>query len=120
LTSIQGRSAAIRYDLLGPSCVEKYPSCRFVFLHRCNWFGWFVDSTPSRDEEFRDHDGEMIAEDSEALDRFDVMTAVMHELDPLLGLDHAVLDDLMVESLSVEARRLPHREAVDSATAQFC
>ena len=54
-------------------------------------YGWFVDATPWDDAEFQSIDGtrELTARtDSPAANRFDLLTAVMHELGHVLGYDH--------------------------------
>ncbi len=50
--------------------------------------GWFVDNTPELDDEFFNRDGELFAkEDSEAFERMDLLTVVMHELGHVIGQD---------------------------------
>jgi Ca2+-binding RTX toxin-like protein len=51
--------------------------------------GWFVDTTPERDEEYRSRGGVLTARrSSEAYGAMDLLTAVRHELGHVLGLDH--------------------------------
>jgi hypothetical protein len=74
--------------------------------------GWFADPTPLEDEEFRaaDHVFAALA-DSPAAGRMDLLTALMHELGHLTGLDDldaaSAPDQLMTESLAAGIRRLP-------------
>jgi hypothetical protein len=74
--------------------------------------GWFVDGSPGDDAEFRraSANGELRADrGSPAVDRADLLTAVMHELGHVLGLadmsGHGDFDDLMSESLALGQRR---------------
>ena len=87
-------------------------------------FGWFVDSTPSANEEFTpagglsqfsfDENGtvpfgELKAIDPKAVDQIDLLTVVEHEMGHVLGrgdLD-ASIDALMSDQLGVGIRRLP-------------
>jgi hypothetical protein len=65
--------------------------------------GWFVDSTPSQDEEFANG----LAIDPRALDGIDLLTVVEHELGHILGrsdLDSS-MNDLMSGTLSEGVRR---------------
>jgi hypothetical protein len=57
--------------------------------------GWFLDPTPSQDEEFvptRDHDEELLAApDGPAAGRVDLLTVLTHEMGHVLGLDTATI-----------------------------
>ena len=71
--------------------------------------GWFVDQTPGDDVEFAwDADaGERAAvPGSEAVDRADLLTAVMHELGHVLGLKSSQEHDLMNVLLPLGTRRV--------------
>ncbi|MDV7397491.1 hypothetical protein RZS08_39180, partial [Arthrospira platensis SPKY1] len=80
-------------------------------------WGWFVDATPWDDSEFGSTDGTLAADSSsEAADRMDLLTVVMHELGHRLGLadwaGDSSEDDLMYWALGTGTRRVP--EATDS------
>jgi cyclophilin family peptidyl-prolyl cis-trans isomerase len=73
--------------------------------------GWFVDPTPSADEEFAASagGGQLLAVDPRAVDRIDLLSVIEHELGHLAGfadLD-ALSDDLMSGTLGVGIRRDP-------------
>jgi hypothetical protein len=76
--------------------------------HNAAGHGWFVDSTPWDDAEFTRLAAadELVARhDGPAIDRADLLTAVMHEFGHLLGNGH---DDAgrMQDSLPIGARRI--------------
>ena len=62
-------------------------------------YGWFVDPTPTLDEEFASSgtSGQLTAVDPQAVDRIDLLTVVEHELGHIVGLKDidAVSDDVM-------------------------
>jgi hypothetical protein len=75
-------------------------------------FGWFVDATPRTDTEFalQVAPTEFWAlAGSRALGRVDLLTAVMHEMGHLLGLDHAPegSHSVMEDTLAPGVRRVP-------------
>jgi hypothetical protein len=76
-----------------------------------NGLGWFVDSTPSDDNEFTLVNGRLVATTGIALSGVDLLTVLMHELGHQLG--YADLSatrspgHLMAETLSTGERRLP-------------
>ena len=65
-------------------------------------YGWFIDDTPEDDVEFT-------VADSEADDKMDLLTVVMHELGHVLGLEDLTSEvdagDLMYHELSAGVRR---------------
>ena len=83
-------------------------------------YGWFVDPTPTKDEEFTSSNQQLRAIDPRAVDRIDLLTVVEHELGHVLGLKDlsATTDDVMDGILGVGVRRdLSHQDAVDAALA---
>jgi hypothetical protein len=76
--------------------------------------GWYVDPVPSDDVEFPHATaaGEWVAgPSSPAAGRFDLLTAVVHELGHILGLDDHDGRDAMGAMLPLGTRRLPNLEA---------
>jgi Ca2+-binding RTX toxin-like protein len=72
--------------------------------------GWFVDTSPSKDNEFRGNGSELLAVPTgEAAGQMDLLTAVMHEIGHVLGLEDTPSDDgtpeLMDDTLTVGTRR---------------
>ncbi|MBL8830098.1 MAG: hypothetical protein JNM18_24180, partial [Planctomycetaceae bacterium] len=69
--------------------------------------GWFVDSTPTTDEEFTVplSTSAARATSGPAVERVDLLTTVMHEFGHLLGLDDHATDDLLGKSLPLGTRR---------------
>jgi hypothetical protein len=76
-------------------------------------YGWFVDSTPREDSEFR------TPGDKRVRGRMDLLSVVAHELGHLVGLDddHAAghATDVMGDSLAAGIRRTPTAGDVKSA-----
>ena len=85
-------------------------------------FGWFIDATPDRNEEFTLHNSVYRAPVGSDAGRMDLLTVLTHEMGHLLGfrdLDsdlHA--DDIMSDTLSPGMRRLPWAKAVDRVFAE--
>jgi hypothetical protein len=77
-------------------------------------FGWFVDPTPSEDEEF----GQRTA-NSTVSSRIDLLTAIAHELGHVAGLGDLddVADSLMDGRLELGTRRAPTSREVDALFA---
>lgn len=68
--------------------------------------GWFIDSTPNDDAEFRAVGGQLTAVDPAAVDRIDLLSVVEHELGHIAGLaDLEGSDTLMSSRLGSGIRR---------------
>jgi hypothetical protein len=69
--------------------------------------GWFVDSTPARDEEFAASGAGLRAVDAKAVDRIDLFSVIEHELGHVAGLRDlaASSSDLMNGALGTGVRR---------------
>ena len=85
-------------------------------------YGWFVDSTPTVDEEFAPVSGAQLrAVSSKAVSHVDLLTVLEHELGHIAGLDDidAMAGDVMSGSLGRGVRRdVTHQDAVDAIFAQ--
>lgn len=84
-------------------------------------YGWFVDPTPTIDEEFSppETSGQWTAIDPRALDRMDLLTVVEHELGHLAGLPDLATStsDLMSHVLGTGTRRRSRQAATDEVLA---
>ena len=70
-------------------------------------YGWFVDRTPGRDNEYDDSG---VATRGVASRRMDLLTVVSHELGHVLGLPHDADMTVMHDTLEVGQRRTAHEE----------
>src|SRR5205809_1900680 len=77
-----------------------------VDVNAAGW-GWFVDPTPMRDEEYRVRGDELVLrEGGAATARLDLLSAVLHELGHAIGLEHDT-EGLMEPVLGAGVRRVP-------------
>ena len=84
-------------------------------------YGWYVDATPWDNAEFEhiDGTGDLTAlAGSPAANRFDLLTAVMHELGHVLGYGHQNRG-LMDDTLSLQTRRPIDADATDGVFASL-
>jgi Ca2+-binding RTX toxin-like protein len=73
-------------------------------------YGWFIDPTPSKNNEFKNNGGSDLSAKTfgPAYGHMDLLTTVMHELGHVLNLDNSEMQHtLMGESLNVGERILP-------------
>jgi hypothetical protein len=77
-------------------------------------FGWFVDPTPAKDEEFGPG-----STASKATNRIDLLTAIEHELGHIVGLSDQsrAAASLMSSQLQPSTRRIPGTREVDALFA---
>ncbi len=81
-----------------------FPAARWVvFDQDAAGHGWFVDPTPSQDEEFRP-DGSAVP-GGPASGRIDLLTVALHELGHVAGLDDDDGSALMSATLGTGVRR---------------
>lgn len=75
--------------------------------------GWFVDETPADDAEFRrpGQDGSWATPNSPAFERYDLLSAVMHEFGHAIGLEHGE-HGLMLPVLTAGWRAAPPSDSV--------
>jgi hypothetical protein len=77
-------------------------------------YGWFIDSTPYESSEYRMRGDSLVAKrNSEAYERMDLLTVVMHELGHVLGYDHQDRT-LLSPSLAAGERQLESAARPDS------
>ena len=84
--------------------------------------GWFIDPTPSSDEEFPTQTtAGLLAASPGALGSVDLLSVVLHELGHTLGLDDLSADQfpgqMMTGTLAPSLRRLPAEETLDNLFA---
>jgi predicted outer membrane repeat protein len=75
-------------------------------------YGWFIDPTPARSEEFTNAAGQQVAKrGTAAYGHMDLLTVVEHELGHVLGIDdlnpRSAANNLMAETLAAGVRREP-------------
>jgi len=79
-------------------------------------YGWFIDTRPWDDEEFDEHGRAIVGGAADG--RVDLLTAVLHELGHVLGLEHEDdPDSLMYDLLAPGVRRRISADEVDALFA---
>ncbi|MBI2824939.1 MAG: matrixin family metalloprotease [Planctomycetia bacterium] len=101
-------------DLDGQALAETIDSVIIVDIAGAG-HGWFIDATPWDDVEFTSQSGGRLLTalpNTDAAGRVDLLTAVMHEMGHVLGLEHVDdSHDLMAATLAVSERKLPDASA---------
>lgn len=106
------RMVEVQIADLGPAQLGLAVANTILIDRNAAGYGWFVDQTPSLHEEFSQ--GRALA-GSDAEGQVDLLSAVLHELGHVLGLDHN--DGGMFESLTPGVRRLP--AAIDAVFGEM-
>ena len=97
---------------------------RIVIDNDASGWGWFVDQTPRRNEEFRMNAGSLTAiRGRNASGRMDLLTVLMHEMGHQLGLDDDYSNigqhTLMAGRLDSGTRRLPTTNSMKNPRASL-
>ena len=97
-------------DLQGPTLAEVNGDSIFIDITAAG-YGWFVDETPLHNEESElKTDANLLSAEkgSDAWDRIDLLSVLLHELGHVAGLDHdiehTVLAPIMAENLDPGSR----------------
>ncbi len=99
-------------DLPGLTLGQLQDGVITIDANAAGW-GWFIDPTPSADEEFAlalSQDQRAATPDSPGFRRIDLLTVVEHEIGHLIGYEHGTLD-VMNESLAAGVRITPQAVA---------
>jgi hypothetical protein len=84
-------------------------------------YGWFIDSTPDDDSEFTGLLGSnalVARKQTDAANRVDLLTTVMHEMSHILGAEHSDSLDLMSPTLLPGQRRILDEQSLLPLLAQ--
>jgi hypothetical protein len=96
-------------DLAGLKLAEVDGNTIYIDTNAAGW-GWFIDLTPTDSDEYLTVGRNRIALDnSDAANRIDLLTVLVHELGHILGLDHDHSSAVMQDVLGAGERRLPDR-----------
>ena len=97
-------------DLPGSALGMELPGTIVIDVNAAG-YGWFIDATPSGDEEFSIFvsDSERRADSGAALGKADLLTVLMHEFGHALGMVHDEANEhsVMHDTLGLSMRRLP-------------
>ncbi|MBL8829753.1 MAG: peptidoglycan DD-metalloendopeptidase family protein [Planctomycetaceae bacterium] len=120
LNALRAATIEIR-DLSDPRTLALAGGATIVLDTNAAGRGWFVDSTPTTDEEFTIPLSTSAARASPGpvVERVDLLTTVMHEFGHLLGLDDHASDDLLGESLPLGTRRTLTAAELNTYFEQF-
>ena len=123
LQALLGNLQFVIADLPGSHLAGATPDGKILIDLNAAGHGWFVDSTLGDDVEFprwTSSSEAHAAPGSEAGDHADLLTAVMHEMGHLLGLDHdSDASELMAPDLGLGTRRLPTTADADLVDLLF-
>jgi len=115
------RSVSVAVVDLGNSGLARLSGNTLYLDDDAAGMGWFVDATPAADEEFalQAGSGRLLAVDSAAVDRIDLLSVVAHELGSRLSLGGSAAEDLLSTNWFKSERRVPSRDDVDALFASL-
>jgi hypothetical protein len=112
LPDVEVAVADLTGDMLGFATVLSSAAGVVTLDRDAAGHGWFIDPTPWEDSEFPIALGgeSLLATDSPAAGRIDLLTVLAHELGHLLGFEHAEEDGLMAATLAPGVRHRPDHD----------
>jgi len=116
LRNLAGETAGVTVNLadLPGSALGQTTGSTITLDTNASGYGWFIDTTPSQNEEFlpTSNPNEWVAkEGSAAAGKMDMLSVLLHEYGHALGINHSAdPNDYMGTTLTAGVRRLPSAE----------